>query len=395
MKQVVIIGLGMSADTLTAEGLYELQQADILLGAPRLIEQFADLGKPTCAEYTPEEVARVVNTHACERFCVLVSGDSGFYSATQKLCSHLKDYSLRVIPGVSSLSYFFARLKLPWQAAKLISCHGRESNLVDAVRRNSLTFALTGGNIAQMGQKLTQMGFGALNAHVGENLGAPEERILTMPVSQLADAGIGALAVLLIENPAPDARVRCGIADSEFIRGEVPMTKAEVRAVTMSKLALSPQAVCCDIGTGTGSLAVEMALAAYEGQVYALDHSEEAIQLVTANCRAFQIGNVEPILGSAPAALVPLPPLDAAFIGGSSGKLPELFQILLHSNPKIRLVVNAVTLETLHTAMDAFSTHGISPEIVQINVSHAKPAGNLHMLHANSPVFILSGGGNE
>jgi precorrin-6Y C5,15-methyltransferase (decarboxylating) len=395
MKQVVIVGLGMSADTLTAQGLRAVEQADVLIGAPRLTAQFDKLGKPSFAEYAPEAVACVVNRYESGRFCVLVSGDTGFYSAAEGLCATLRDCSPVLIPGVSSLSYFFARLMRPWQDAEALSCHGRSANLVDAVRRNRLTFALTGGNMAELGENLTRAGFGELTAHAGENLGSPEERILRLPVSGLSAAGIGKLAVLLVENPGYDRRIRFGIPDGEFVRGDVPMTKAETRAVMMSRLALFPEAVCCDIGAGTGSVTVEMALAAYEGRVYALDKSEEAIRLVKANCRVFHIGNVTPVLGEAPGALEKLPPPDAAFIGGSSGRLGEIFDVLLMKNPRVRMVVNAVTLETVHEATEVFTAHGIAPDIVQIGVARAKPVGNLHMLQAGSPVFILSGGGNE
>jgi len=275
----------------------------------------------------------------------------------------------------------------------VVSCHGRGGNLVDTVRRHLLTFVLTGGNSGELGDELTQAGFGTLTAFVGENLGMPEERILRLPVSDLSDAGTGKLAVLLVENPGYDGRVRFGIPDQEFIRGDLPMTKSEVRAVTMSRLALFPESVCCDIGAGTGSVTVEMALAAYKGRVFAVDKNQEAIRLVRENCRAFRVGNVTPISGEAPEALVTLPPLDAAFIGGSSGRLREIFDALLGKNPHIRMVINAVTLETLYEGTEAFAAHGITPEIIQAGVTRAVPAGKLHMLKGGSPVFILSGGG--
>lgn len=395
MKQVTIVGLGMSADTLTAQGRRAAEQADILIGAPRLIAQLEQLGKPSLAEYAPEAVARLIDRHESGRFCVLVSGDTGFYSAAEGLCAALRDYSPVLIPGISSLSYFLARLQRPWQDAAVVSCHGRDGNLVETVRRNPLTFALTGGNMADLGEELTQAGWGDLTAHIGENLGLPAERMLTLSVSDLPAAGIGKLAVLLVENPGWDRCIRCGIPDGEFLRGNVPMTKAETRAVIMSKLALPPSAVCCDIGTGTGSVTVEMALAAYEGQVYALDKNEEAIRLVQANCRAFHLGNVTAILAEAPAALEQLPPLDAAFIGGSSGRLTEIFDALLTKNPRIRLVISAVTLETVHAASTAFAAYGMIPEIIQLGVTRTRQVGNLHMLQGASPVFIFSGGKNE
>ncbi len=198
-----------------------------------------------------------------------------------------------------------------------------------------------------------------------------------------------------MENPGYDKRILSGIPDEKFLRGPVPMTKAETRAVTMSKLALAPNAVCCDIGAGTGSVTVEMALAAYEGHIYAIDKNQEAIGLVQANCRAFHIGNVTAVSGEAPEALKELPPLDAAFIGGSAGSLTQIVDALLLNNRGVRIVVNAVALETVQQAMQAFASHSIVPDIVQIGAARANLTGNLNMLQANSPVFILCGGANQ
>ena len=159
------------------------------------------------------------------------------------------------------------------------------------------------------------------------------ERLLTCPVSEIQALDAGALCVLLIENPNYDSRIRLGIPDEEFIRGNVPMTKAEVRAVSLSKLNLSPHSVCCDIGAGTGSVTVEMAVAAYQGHVYAVEQIEEATALIRENCGNFHIGNVTVIPGNAPEALDNLPTLDAAFIGGNGGQLKEIVSALLKNNP--------------------------------------------------------------
>ncbi|MEA4968910.1 MAG: precorrin-6y C5,15-methyltransferase (decarboxylating) subunit CbiE [Candidatus Pelethousia sp.] len=394
MKNVTIIGIGMGQDTLTQEGLRAIGQAEVLLGAPRLLAACPAGNKPAYAAYEPDWVAQIIRESASERFAVLVSGDTGFYSAAQGLLLALAEYEVSLSPGISSLAYFFARLKRPWQGAALLSCHGRTANLVDAVRRNKCTFALTGHNVSLLAAQLTQAGFGGLRATLGEDLGRESERILDLPVAALMAEPVGRLAVLLVENPAADARVRFGIPDEEFIRGDAPMTKAEVRAVILSRLGLMPGAVCCDIGAGTGSVAIEMALAAYEGYVYALDKNEEAIRLISENCRRFHIGNVTPVLGGAPAVLGDLPPLDAAFIGGSGGMMGDIFTMVLSMNPKARIVVSAIALESVSAAIEACQAHGLAAEIVQLNAARAKPAGNLHMLLAQNPVFIISAGGN-
>ena len=169
------------------------------------------------------------------------------------------------------------------------------------------------------------------------------------------------------------------------------MTKAEVRAVILSKLALRPEEVCGDIGAGTGSVTVEMALSAWKGKVYAVERKQEAMDLVRANCERFHIGNVIPVLDSAPEALQDLPPLDAAFLGGSGGEVEAIVDLLLERNPKIRIVVSAIALETVHAALTALENRGLSCEVVQVGISRARRAGDLHLLMAQNPVFIISG----
>lgn len=396
MKQVTIIGVGMGPRTVTAEGLDAILNAELIMGAPRMLALFpAEKGQTAHSAYAPEAVRAVIRASGLNRFAVLVSGDTGFFSAAQGLTAALDRENVSVLPGISSLSCLFARLKKPWQDAAVISCHGREANIADTVRRNALTFALTGGNINALAKALTQAGYSGLPLTLAENLGAEDERIRVMTVEELTAAQAGSLAVMLIENPQADARIRFGIPDEEFIRGEVPMTKAEVRAVILSRLALSPGDVCADIGAGTGSVTVEMALAAHRGRVYALDHKAEAIDLVCGNCRRFHIGNVHPLLGKAPQALDDLPPLDAAFIGGSSGAMEGIFKAILDKNPRARLVVSAIALESLDQAIRAFGAHGLEPDITQLGVARAKRVAGLHMMMSQNPIFILSGGGSH
>ncbi len=395
MKTVTIVGTGMGPNTVTAEGLRAIENADVLLGAPRMLADYAYLKKPSVPAYTAEKLRPVLEEHGEGTYAVLVSGDTGFYSAAAALCRELADCEVRLLPGISSLNYFSARLGRTWQDTALVSCHGREGALVDAVRRSSATFALTGGNIAQLADDLCRAGFGELTAQVGERLGMEGERICTMSVEQLKEESFDSLAVLLIENPWPDDRVRCGIPDEAFIRGKVPMTKAEIRAITMSKLAIRPVDVCWDVGCGTGSVTVEMALAAYRGRVYGVDKNEEAVVLTERNAAAFHLGNVKAIHGGAPDALRDLPAPDAVFVGGSGGQMSAVFDIVLEKNPRARIVVNAIALESAQAALTAFAVHGLEAELVQVGVSAAKTVAGLHMMMAQNPIFVISGGGSH
>ena len=395
MKTVTIVGAGMGPDTVTQEGLRAIERADVLFGAPRLLADYAHLDKRAEPVYTAGKLRPVLEEYSEGRFAVLVSGDTGFYSAAAKLCQELTDCQVDVLPGISSLNYLAARLGRTWQDTALVSCHGRSGNLVDTVRRNSATFVLTGGNVTELAETLCRSGFGGLTVQVGEELGRAGERIRAMTAEELTGADVGSLTVLRIENPAPDSRVRFGIADGEFVRGDVPMTKAEIRAVTMSKLAPRPDDVCWDVGCGTGSVTVELALAAWKGAVYALDKSEEAVDLTEKNCAAFHLGNVSVICGSAPEALAELPAPDTVFVGGSGKNMDAIFDAALEKNPRARMAVNAIALESVQAALAAFAAHGLAAEVVQVGVAAAKTVAGLHMMMAQNPIFIISGGGRD
>ena len=384
MKKINIIGMGMSEKTLTREALDLISEADILIGAKRLINEFSHMNKPSFNAYLSNDILEIIEKTDSEKIAILVSGDVGFYSAAEKLVDVLKDYNPNLVSGISSVSYFFAKCSLPWKDANLISCHGLDTNIVSSVRRNRYTFALTGKNIPELQEELLKYGFGDLKVWIGENLGSDEESV-----------EFSSLAVLIIENPDFDSRIRTGIPDEEFIRGKVPMTKSEVRAVCLSKLSLSPTDIAYDIGCGTGSVTIEMAFSAYDGKVYAFDKNEEAIILLEQNCEKFHLDNVEAICGLAPKCLEGLPVPDVAFIGGSSGNMDEIVSYLHGINDKMRFVITAVTLENAMAALDALKNIGVNGDIVQVAVSKGRGIGELHMLIAQNPIFIISGSGSD
>ncbi|MBS5064304.1 MAG: precorrin-6Y C5,15-methyltransferase (decarboxylating) subunit CbiT [Hungatella hathewayi] len=189
--------------------------------------------------------------------------------------------------------------------------------------------------------------------------------------------------------------------DEWFIRGEVPMTKAEVRAVSISKLELRPDSVLYDIGAGTGSVSIEAASQLVDGHVYAVEQKLEAVELIEANIRKFgaegiiKIEGISVVTGTAPEALSGLPRPTHAFIGGSSGNLEGLLEVLLEKNPDIRIVINIIALETLTQTMTLLGKRGIEAEIVSMQVAKARTVGNYHLMQGQNPVYIVSFGGSH
>lgn len=335
MKRITMIGTGLGAESITAEAHRAIAQVEVLIGSPRLLALWETGEKPAYPLQRPQEIADAVAHCDAREFAVLLSGDVGFYSAAAGLLELLSGYELRLLPGISSVGAFFARLKLPWQDAAFVSAHGRQANIVDTLRRNRLCFCLTGGNVNEIGADLCRAGFREIKTYVGENLGTAQERVYETSAERIADGDFPPLTVLLFVNEAFDASVPCGLPDECFVRGAgIPMSKSETRALLLSKLRLRPEWLCWDVGAGTGSVTVEMALSAYRGQVYALERRAEAVALIEQNCRAFHLGNVTALCGEAPAALHALPAPDAVFIGGSGGKLAEIIDSVLQ---KIRM----------------------------------------------------------
>lgn len=185
-----------------------------------------------------------------------------------------------------------------------------------------------------------------------------------------------------------------GIADELFNRNEVPMTKEEVRVLTLAKARLAPRQTVWDIGSGTGSLSVEAALLVPGGTVYAVERTPRGLEATQSNIAKFAVANVVLISGAAPEALQELPDPHRVIIGGSGGRLAKIFQIVMHRlQPGGRVVVNAVTLETLAVCQQFMSKWG--GELIQVNISRVTPVGKVHMWRALNPIYIYTAGKNR
>ena len=164
-----------------------------------------------------------------------------------------------------------------------------------------------------------------------------------------------------------------------------------MRTVSLSKLELTEESVCYDVGAGTGSVSVEMALRAHQGAVYAIEKKEEAVQLLEENKRKFGADNLEIIRGLAPEAMEELPAPTHAFIGGSSRNLKQIVKLLIEKNRQVRIVINCITLETVTEALQTAKEFAFGEnEIVQLNASRSKAVGRYHMMMGENPIYIIT-----
>ncbi len=399
-KTPYIVGIGPG----NHEYIYPLAQkaiegADVLIGGKRNLEEFAYLKKETVVidgKLAPV-VALIEQQWQEKSIVVLASGDTGLFSIRAYLQKKLPKIPFTVLPGISSLQYLIAKCNVNLNDLKIITLHGNhEVNLRDTVARNPVTAIFTGGSNSPqaIAARLATMNFAKLSVTVGENLSYPNEVLVTDTPEAIAKMHFGDLSLMLVKNNAVDERPwpyhTMGLPDESFLRDEVPMTKSEIRAIISSKLRLKADSKVLEIGAGTGSVTIEAALTAHEGHVWALEKNPAAVELCKKNIERFCLDNVTLIEGTAPEAIPSLSDLDAIFIGGSGGNMKNIIEVF--GSAPVRLVVSAITVESVAEALDAMKEFGFEGiEIVQAAVARSKRAGSKHLMMGMNPITILSG----
>lgn len=420
MRKVTIIGAGPgNPDLLSRAALDAIDIADVVIGAHRAlagIDVPPDVVRCELVK-TADIVAALTDAASWQRAVVVMTGDVGLFSGARRLVEALSgnaQVDVRVIPGISSASYLAARLARPWQDWRFASAHGVACDIVAEAERAGELFLVTSGgeDPSRLSGELVQAGFGDARVTVAERLSYPDERITCATAIEIAGQTFDDLNVMLIDfaggagSPAGASRAASsrwpyassGIPDELFIRGDVPMTKQEVRAVALAKLRLTATDTVWDVGAGTGSVSIEAALVARVGSVWAVERNAAGVRLIRENADAFGCGNVHAVPGVAPEALVKLPVPDAVFVGGSAGELPSIVEAALEKNSQVRLCVPCVTVETLTEACALLSGSRFKGfEACQVSAARAEAVGSHHLMKAQNPVFLVSarGAGGE
>lgn len=411
MRKVTIIGAGPgNPDLLSRAALDAIDIADVVIGAHRAlagIDVPPDVVRCELVK-TADIVAALTDAASWQRAVVVMTGDVGLFSGARRLVEALSgdaQVDVRVIPGISSASYLAARLARPWQDWRFASAHGVACDIVAEAERAGELFLVTSGgeDPSRLSGELVQAGFGDARVTVAERLSYPDERITCATASEIAGQTFDDLNVMLIEFAGGAASSRwpyasSGIPDELFIRGDVPMTKQEVRAVALAKLRLTATDTVWDVGAGTGSVSIEAALVARAGSVWAVERNATGVRLIRENADAFGCGNVHAVPGVAPEALAKLPVPDAVFVGGSAGELPSIVEAALEKNSQVRLCVPCVTVETLTEACALLSGSRFKGfEACQVSAARAEAVGSHHLMKAQNPVFLVSarGAGGE
>ncbi len=396
VRKVTLLGIGMGdSENMTVEAWKACEQADCIIGAKRMLKTLEQFQKPMVCMYKSEEIAAYVSEHTeYSRFVIGLSGDVGFYSGAKRLTESLEGVEVSLICGISSVVYFASKLRVPWEDMVLASSHGRRQNVIGAVQANPKVFTLASDarSIRELAKNLADYGLSEIKMSVGADLSYPTETIKTGRVKDFLDYREEGICVALLENGKADCYVAAhGIPDEQFIRGKAPMTKEEVREISVSKLRLTKDAVVYDVGAGTGSVSVECARIAQRGCVYAVEQKGDALALLEENRKKFGVSNLIAVPGSAPEALRELPVPSHVFIGGSGGKLKDIIRCLAEKNSGMRVVINCITLETVCETMELLRE--IKPEdldICCVNIAKSKALAGYHMMMGQNPVYIIS-----
>ena len=397
MLRVNIVGIGPgNPKLLTGAAREAIEQSTILIGDKRMLTNFAS-GKRTYDTIKTAEICKICSEADADKdvVSVLVSGDVGFFSLAKTISGKLPDCECVRYCGISSLVYFAQLLELNWDDAKIVSMHGRRQNFIEAVAHNKKVFALTGGENSPQAlcAKLCAHGLGGVTVYVGENLSYDDEKVTCLTAEEGAEKTFGSLSVMMIINDEAKALAHNvhGLSDDLFIRSKVPMTKQEIRAVSVSKLMPQETDVIYDIGAGTGSCSIELALQAKRGMVYAFERNPEALELIEKNKELFGVENLTVVAGEASENLEAMPVPDCVFIGGSGGNLCKMLDCIYCKNASCRVVVNAITVETLIEVVEYYKQReGYALDIVNVFAARAKKLGAYNLMMSQNPVYIMT-----
>jgi len=398
--KIAVVGIGPgSCGAMTQDVSAAIQSADCLVGAKRMIDAAAHTGQNVFYAISPEKIAAFVDEHPeYQKIAVVMSGDVGFFSGAKKLLPLLSGHRVRILPGLNSMAYLCSKLGKSYEDVVPISLHGREHNIIGEIRRNPRVFVLVGGEngMKALCADLAGAGLGQVRMCIGERLSYPDEKISVGLAEELCAGTFDPLSAALIENDRAAAIVTHGLPDALFLRSGsekavVPMTKSEIRSVSLSKLQLTVDAVCWDIGAGTGSVSIEMALQAVRGHVYAVEQKENAADLLQSNMAKFGVNNLSVIVGTAPESCKELPKPTHVFIGGSNGNMRGILSAILEKNPNARIVATAVSLESVAELTSCIRDFPFDlQEAVLVSAARSREAGTHHLMFGQNPVYIFT-----
>jgi precorrin-6Y C5,15-methyltransferase (decarboxylating) len=402
---VYVVGVGNEgADSLTPRAVALVEKAEVLAGGQRLLDLFPHVAaeRVRIGAQVDEILAALAARRRERRVVVLATGDPNYFGITRALLRHVPAEDLEIVPNVSALQWAFAKAREPWDDAAFLTVHGRAMDgLVEAVRgqRKLCVFTDERNTPAAIARALLEARLRDYQAVLCEDLGGPAERVTRMSLDALAAYAAHPLNTLILLGsevpPAPGPVAWTpGLPEDAFDHRTPKLgliTKREVRVLSLARLVLRPDSVVWDIGAGSGSVSIEAARLAPRGRVFAVEKSAEDVDIVRTNVVKFGVPHVSVIHARAPDGLAELPDPDAVFVGGSGGALPEILAIAAaRLRPGGRIVVNAITVDTLYETVSAFRRLALEHEAILVSVARSKPLLNMMSFEGLNPVYVVT-----
>jgi precorrin-6Y C5,15-methyltransferase (decarboxylating) len=402
MKTVSIIGVGTGPQDLTARHLSIIERADILVGGRRLLENFKDLRaqKQPIAKNIDGTVDFVKEKSKHQKIVVLTSGDPLFFGIGARMVAALGAGQVRIYPNISSVAAAFARLKEPWNDARIISLHGRknENKLFGVLEKENKIAVFTDPkkNPGWLAARLIEKEFTHFKMCVLEVLGGDSEHFAWYTLEEAARMTFGEPNMVVLKRgplmSKPNNRLHLGAPDSWFDHLGGLITKSEIRAITISKLRLASDHTLWDLGAGSGSIAIEASLFVNKGKIFAVEQSPARIENIKNNKKKFNIRNLKAIQAELPAGLSGLPRPDRIFVGGGGKDLKAIITAAAkYLKSRGRIVVNTVLLPNLQVAMTTLNRLKFETDLIQVQINRSRPMPWAERFEAQNPVWIISG----
>ena len=400
-----VVGVGREGvESLTPSALAVVEQAEVLAGGQRLLDAFPHVvaERVKIGARVDETLAALAARRAEQRVVVLATGDPNYFGITRALLRHVPADALEIVPNVSALQWAFAKAREPWDDAAFLTVHGRPADgLVEMVRDRPKVCLFTDetNTPRSIARALLEAGL-RHRAVLCEDLGGPAERIRRLTLEELASVDAHPLNTLILvdsQSSGPAAGHDAwspGLPEDAFDQRKPKVgliTKREVRVLSLARLAVRPDSVVWDIGAGSGSVSIEAARLAPRGRVFAVEKNAEDAEIVRTNVEKFRVPHVTVIHARAPESLDRLPDPDAVFVGGSGGALAEILGIAAKRlRPGGRIVVNAITLETLHETVETHRQLGLEHEAILVSIARSKPLLEMMSFEALNPVYVVT-----
>jgi precorrin-6Y C5,15-methyltransferase (decarboxylating) len=402
MKPVSIIGMGMGPQDLTAKHLKLIDRADILVGGKRLLENFNDLQvqKKPIGKNIDGIINFVKEKSKHEKIVVLASGDPLFFGIGAKMADALGPNHIRIYPNINSVAASFARIKEPWNDARIISLHGRqnEAKLFSALEKENKIAVFTDPkkNPAWLAARLIAKEFINFKMCVFEALGSDSERFAWYPLQRAAKMKFAEPNMVVLKRsplePKPSHNLHLGAPDSWYDHRGGLITKSEIRAITLSKLRLEAHHTLWDLGAGSGSISIEAALFIKKGKILAVEQDPVRIENIKNNKKQFDVRSLKVVQATLPDGLARLPRPDRIFIGGGGNDLKAIITAgAKYLKPAGRMVINTVLIPNLQVAMRTLSQLKFETEVIQVQINRSRQMPWAERFEAQNPVWIISG----